>query len=373
MMVVDLAHLPNAGLHILRQIFDRQHPVLQNIGMGDIVRWNRSNQEIGFCTQILISGIIANVRSHDDRWIALASDLLGKSEDEIRGYRDRGDDNVLLANLIHITRQIIRSWKNGQGEAHDLFAYIFRSLPNFDIRNTLPELQDDFLTLWNGIDHTEIRDDLRNLRDVLTQGRDNALAAPPVPDLNSPGHPPDSISLHPHPPSPAANHPTAEPNAEFSPGGTSDVTQHIAQSAASPHPSCQPPSFTPTGSGHPTSHPSNGAPPGGAFDRSLSQPIAPPTMSRHSPPEPLERHGAIPGNIADTSSRGHPGSGTESSRASSSVPQSVPSSAASQVASVSDLNGTSQHASRAHDLNGPIKAKSFHTPRQSGPSAEIRD
>ncbi|KAH9965098.1 hypothetical protein BGW80DRAFT_759643 [Lactifluus volemus] len=48
MMVVDLAHLPNAGLHILRQIFDRQHPVLQNIGMGDIVRWNRSNQGLGF-------------------------------------------------------------------------------------------------------------------------------------------------------------------------------------------------------------------------------------------------------------------------------------------------------------------------------------
>ncbi|KAH9965099.1 hypothetical protein BGW80DRAFT_1345557, partial [Lactifluus volemus] len=110
------------------------------------------------------------------------------------------------------------------------------------------------------------------------------------------------------------------------------------------------PHLPPPVPGHPTSHPSNGAPPGGASDRSLSQPIAPPTMSRHSPPEPLERHGAIPGNIADTSSRGHPGSGTESSRASSSVPQSVPSSAASQVASVSDLNGTSQHASRAHDL-----------------------
>ncbi|KAH9960754.1 hypothetical protein BGW80DRAFT_923121 [Lactifluus volemus] len=92
-----------------------KHPVLQSFEMGDILRtWNRSNQEISFCTQILVSGIIANVPSHDDRWIALASDLLGKSEDEIRGYRDGGDGNVLLANLIHITRQIIRSWKNEQ-------------------------------------------------------------------------------------------------------------------------------------------------------------------------------------------------------------------------------------------------------------------
>ncbi|KAH9975050.1 hypothetical protein BGW80DRAFT_127350 [Lactifluus volemus] len=182
MKVADLAHLPKAGLHILRQIFDCQHPVLQSIEMGDILRrWNRSNQEISFCTQILVSGIIANVPSRDDRWIALAEDQLGN---EVRAYRDHGDGNVLLANLIHITRQIIRSSKNGQGEAHNLFAYMFRSLSNFDIRNTLPELQDDFLTLWNGIDHTEIRDDLRNLRDVLTQGRDNALAAPPSPDSN---------------------------------------------------------------------------------------------------------------------------------------------------------------------------------------------
>ncbi|KAH9960753.1 hypothetical protein BGW80DRAFT_1361514 [Lactifluus volemus] len=90
--------------------------------------------------------------------------------------------------------------------------------------------------------------------------------------------------------------------------------------------------------GHPTSLPSNGAPPSGASDRSLSQPVTPPAMSP-SPLEPLERHGAIPGNIANTSSRRHPGPGTESSRASSSVPQFVPSPAASQVASVSDRNG----------------------------------
>ncbi|KAH9960750.1 hypothetical protein BGW80DRAFT_923098 [Lactifluus volemus] len=381
MKVADLAQLPNAGLHILRQIFDRQHPVLQSIEMRDTVRWNRSNQEIGFCTQILVSGTIANIPSEDrdGRWIALASDLLGKSEDEIRGYRDRSDDNVLFANLIHITRQIIRSWKHGlgQGEAHDAFTYIFRSLSNFDIRNTLPGLQHEFLALWNEINHTEIRDDLRNLRD-------NALAAPPVPDLSPPGHPPDSIPL---PPSPVANHPTAEPNAGFSPGGTSGVTQHIAQSTASSHSHTNPADSTSSQGtspanlphspspvpGHPTSHPGNGAPPGGASDRSLSQPVTPPTMSRHSPPEPLERHGATPGNIADTLSRGHPGSGTESPRASPSVPPSFPSSAASQVASVSDPNGTSQHTSRAHDLNVPIKAKSFHTPRQSGPSAEIRD
>jgi Family of unknown function (DUF6535) len=357
MKVADLAHLPNAGLHILRQIFDRQHHVLQSIEMGDILRTrNRSNQKISFCTQILVSGIIANVPSHDDRWIALASDLLGKSEDVVRGYRDRGDDNVLLANLIHITRQIIRSWTNGQGEAHDLFAYMFRSLSNIDIRNTLPGLQHEFLTLWNEINHTEIRDDLRNLRDVLTQGRDNALAAPPAPDSNLPGHPPDSISLHPHPPSPVANHPTAEPvarrQATVTPGNTPDIssrgqsTVHENTSHTNPADSTSSQGTSPANlphspspvPGHPTSHPGNGAPPGRASDRSLSQPVASPAMSP-SPPSPLERHGAIPGNIADTSSRGHPGSGTESSPASSSVPQSVPSPAASQVASVSDRNG----------------------------------
>ncbi|KAH9965093.1 hypothetical protein BGW80DRAFT_759519 [Lactifluus volemus] len=357
MKVADLAPFPNAGLHTLRQIFDRQHPVLQSFEMGDILRTrNRSNQEIGFYTQILVSGIIVNVPSHDDRWIALASDLLGKSEDVVRGYRDRGDDNVLLANLIHITRQIIRSSPIGQGEAHDLFAYIFRSLSNIDIRNTLPGLQHDFLILWNEINSTEIRDDLRNLRDVLTQGRDNDLATPPAPDSNLPGHPPDSISPHPHPPSPVASHPTAEPvarrQATVTPGNTPDIssrgqsTVHENTSHTNPADSTSSQGTSPASfphsplpvPGHPTSHPGNGAPPGGASDRSLSQPVAPPAMSP-SPPEPLERHGAIPGNIADTSPRGHPGSGTESSRASSSVSQSVPSPAASQVVSVSDRNG----------------------------------
>jgi Family of unknown function (DUF6535) len=357
MMVADLAHLPNEGLNILRQIFDRLHPVLQSIEMGDFLRrWNRSNQEISFCTQILLSGTIANVRSHDDRWIALASDLLGKSEDEIRWYCDCGDGNVLLANLIHITRQIICSCKSEQGEAHDALKYIFRTLSNFDIRNTLPGLQHEFLALLNEIDHTEIRDDLRNLCDVLTQGRDNALAAPPVPDLNSPGHPPDSISLHPHPPSPVASHPTAESvtrrQATVTPGDTPDIssrgqstvhenTSHTnpADSTSSQDTSLAKLPHSPSPDpGHPTC---NGAPPGGTSDRSLSQPIAPPAKSPHSPPSPLERHGATPGNIADTSSRDHPGSGTESSHASPSVPHSVPSSAASQVASVSDPNGTS--------------------------------
>jgi Family of unknown function (DUF6535) len=185
MEVADLAHLPEAGWYILRQIFHGQHPALQSVEMGGILRerWSKNNK-VGSCTRILASGIIANVRRHDDAWIALAADQLGKSEYVIQGYQDYSDDSVLLVNLIHVTRQII------QMDVHIEVERIFRSLSNLDIRNTLPGLQHDFLTLWNEIDHPEIRDNLRDLRNILNQGSDDhdVSTAPlqPVSDTNSP-------------------------------------------------------------------------------------------------------------------------------------------------------------------------------------------
>ena len=110
--VVDATRLHVAARWILLKIFTEDlHVVLQSVEMGYSLRsrGSRDNQEINLCTQSVVAGIIANVQGTDDRWIALAAGQLGKSEDEIRGYLAHCNDSVLLANLIHITRQIFCS------------------------------------------------------------------------------------------------------------------------------------------------------------------------------------------------------------------------------------------------------------------------
>jgi hypothetical protein len=52
----------------------------------------------------MVASIIAHIRKRDSDWFALAVGQFSISEDVLRGYVSHGDDSVLLANLIHITR-----------------------------------------------------------------------------------------------------------------------------------------------------------------------------------------------------------------------------------------------------------------------------
>jgi hypothetical protein len=88
------------------------------------------------------------VPKRDDRWIALAKDQLGVSEDVFRDYLAHGD-SVLLANWIHIIGPLLRLCPdNGRHWVYFLFP-ILRCISKFDIQNTLPGLQHDFCALWN--------------------------------------------------------------------------------------------------------------------------------------------------------------------------------------------------------------------------------
>ncbi|KAH9972277.1 hypothetical protein BGW80DRAFT_382159 [Lactifluus volemus] len=165
--------------------------------MGKFLRSQRNStqQEIGLCAQSIVAGIISNVQESNDGWVALAADQLGKSEDVIRGYLERGNNDVLLANLTHITRQIFHSLEDNRDMAV-ASSSILRSLSEFGVRDTLPELQRDFLALWKEIGEapndnvlTEIRDSLFNVYNTLTQG--STPTTPPNPsDLISPVHGP---------------------------------------------------------------------------------------------------------------------------------------------------------------------------------------
>ena len=110
--------------------------------------WDRSNNgQFASYIQVIVGSIIASskLRDQNDRWIALAMDHLGVSEHVLRDYLVHGD-SVLLANLIHITRQLSRSDCSDREQIDAL-----QSLSEFDIRNALPGLQHDFCALWNEI------------------------------------------------------------------------------------------------------------------------------------------------------------------------------------------------------------------------------
>jgi Family of unknown function (DUF6535)/WW domain len=170
--VADALRLSDVASSILEIIFPRDHhQLLQSVELGRSLR-NQGQRKIGLCAQSLIAGIISNVQSGDDRWIALAANQLGKSEDVIRDYLEHGHENLLLANLTHTTRQVIVSEDRDMASASSI---ILPTLSNFDVSDTLPGLKRDFFVLWDEIDReapnnrvlTKIRNDLHYLRQSL--------------------------------------------------------------------------------------------------------------------------------------------------------------------------------------------------------------
>ena len=134
--------------HILRRDWHRQLSVEVEHSLRN--RDNRGKREIGLLTQSIIAIIIADVQGSNDRWIALAADQLEKSENVIRGYLAHGSENILLANLLHITRQMHSpSSLVSQDMVRSVAINFPRQLDRFDVRATLLSLQHDLCALWN--------------------------------------------------------------------------------------------------------------------------------------------------------------------------------------------------------------------------------
>jgi hypothetical protein len=90
----------------------------------------------------IIAQIVGHVREGDDLWTAHALDHLGVQDDVLRNYLAQGD-SLSLSNLIQFIRHTNRS---------KAFAFlVVTSLPEFNICDTLPELQHDFCAMWNEV------------------------------------------------------------------------------------------------------------------------------------------------------------------------------------------------------------------------------
>ena len=137
---------PNGSSWIICKILDRNWPkLLQSVEIGHSLKsWVNSNDEDNVLyIQSLSHHIVANAEKRDDRWLALAADQPGLSEDLLRHYPAHGD-SVLLSNLINITRLTFR--------AHLPNWEFFHAIPSKGgVSSTLPTLQHDFCALWNEI------------------------------------------------------------------------------------------------------------------------------------------------------------------------------------------------------------------------------
>lgn len=88
-----------------------------------------------------IARILINVWEQNDSWVALAARVFGLPEGDLWDNMALGADSVLLAHLIHVTRQCLPS--------HYFNWMVLEALSKPNIRNTLAKLQHDFCTLWN--------------------------------------------------------------------------------------------------------------------------------------------------------------------------------------------------------------------------------
>ncbi|KAH9971385.1 hypothetical protein BGW80DRAFT_1322153 [Lactifluus volemus] len=150
---VDTGHLPYAAIGVLRGVFERGGDgILRSVKIGLSLRTqlNRIERGSSLCTHGIVAGIIASAPERANRWKMLVKGQLVISEAVLRDYLTHGD-SVLLANLIHITRQFLPSNLGGDAQMASALLYILPSISEFNIKDTLPALQHDFCALWNEI------------------------------------------------------------------------------------------------------------------------------------------------------------------------------------------------------------------------------
>ena len=144
---LDLAQFSPESAYRLRATI-LPHRTHQTTNFGPIT--DDSPTEHTVFVQGIATEIVTRVRQRDDSWFRQAApNALGLPETVLREYAANGD-SLSLAVLIHVTRQqftYYRYWTWPKSELR----HILRNDYKFNARNTSPELQHEFCTLWNYI------------------------------------------------------------------------------------------------------------------------------------------------------------------------------------------------------------------------------
>ena len=138
---------PDGVSQILRDILSgRWRELLQSIEMAQSLwRWGNTTKcgsQFTHDVRRIVTQVVVGVRGRDNRWISLTKDEFGVSDRVLRDNIAHGD-SALLSLLIHLTRKAFHS--------NSWTPFVLNTLTQFDMCNTLPELQHEFCSLWNEI------------------------------------------------------------------------------------------------------------------------------------------------------------------------------------------------------------------------------
>ena len=145
---LDAAHSafgPSGVSQILGNFFDgNRDEALKSVEIGhSLISWDHSSDDLIVPdVRRIVVCIIARARDRNDRWTDLVKMAFGVPDDVFRDHLTHGD-SVSLAILIHVTREALRTGRSEQD--------VLKSLSQFDVHNTVADLQSEFCTLWNQV------------------------------------------------------------------------------------------------------------------------------------------------------------------------------------------------------------------------------
>jgi len=167
--------------------FDQITPSIQAVEI--LAPWCTSRDTImSGIARYAVAKMLPYIQERDDRWIASSHDIYGLPDHILRSHISHGDDSVLLAIFNHTARHILLT-ERSKWE-------MLPSISKFDIRNTVPGLQNEFCALWNNMaveayftppDHIQILRGIRHFYFALHQGPD---ASPMAFDASTPSDDP---------------------------------------------------------------------------------------------------------------------------------------------------------------------------------------
>ena len=167
---LDLAQFSPASRDRLCDIIF-YHGTRQATNFGSIA--NQSPTEHNAFVQGIVTRIVTGVQQRDDYWYQqVTPNALGVPEAVLRNYADF-DDSLSLAILLYVIRQQFTYFQYSSWPTSEIWVILLEGT-KLDAENSLPELQQQFCTLWNQIvlkaqndDDWEIaRSTLRPIRNV---------------------------------------------------------------------------------------------------------------------------------------------------------------------------------------------------------------
>ncbi|KAI0246125.1 hypothetical protein BJV78DRAFT_195640 [Lactifluus subvellereus] len=129
------------------------HGFLRSVEFGLVIQGLKDLPEVtAFYAKCVVAVIISSVQERDERWFQLVIGQLRVSKSVVRSYLAHRD-SVLLAILVHISRQTVET---GSGLEEWRRSHFVEALPKtvesvckLDHQRTSPALQHDFCSLWN--------------------------------------------------------------------------------------------------------------------------------------------------------------------------------------------------------------------------------